>query len=43
MKVMRFEAVTGVLLQIQGFGMLLSFAGKYLLKSLFVALKMKAL
>jgi len=32
-----------VVLQIQGFRMLLSFAGKYLLKSIFVALKMKAL
>jgi hypothetical protein len=43
MKVMRFEVVTVVVLQIQGFGMLISFAGKYLLKSLFVTLKMKAL
>jgi hypothetical protein len=45
MKVMRFEAVTVVvLLQVQGFGMLLSFfVGKYLLKSLFVTLRMKAL
>jgi len=43
MKFMRFETVTLVVLQIQGFGMLLSFTGKYLLKSLFVTLKMKAL
>jgi hypothetical protein len=43
MKVMRFEAVAVVVLQIQGFRMLLSFAGKYLLKSVFMTLKMKAL
>jgi hypothetical protein len=40
---MRFEAVTVVVLQIQGLAMLLSFADKYLLKSLFMTLKMKAL
>jgi len=40
---MRFEAVAVVVMQIKGFGMLLSFAGKYLLKSLFVTHKMKAL
>jgi hypothetical protein len=43
MKVTRFEAVTVVVLQIQGSGILLSFAGKCLLKSLFVTLEMKAL
>jgi len=42
MEVIRFEAVSVVVLQIQGFGILLSFAGKYILKSLFVTLKMKA-
>jgi hypothetical protein len=43
MKVMRLEAVTLVVLQIQVCGMLLSFAGKYLPKSLFLTLKMKVL